>query len=139
MVEKLVGGILVLELYGPVTLGPETETFRRKIRELIAKGHLKIVLDLADVNYIDSVGQSSLVEALTTVRAHGGELKLLNLTKRIRDVLQLSRLMTMFDIHESLEAACRSFDRSVASATGHEPEPPSPSGQAPTPREPIDK
>jgi len=109
MVEKLVSGVIVLDLRGRIVLGPETEALRERVRRLLEAGHTRIVLNLEEVNYMDSSGLSTLVSSFTSVRMQGGELKLLNLTKRIRDLLLITKLSTVFEVYDSLEAARRSF------------------------------
>ncbi len=109
MVEKLVSGMILLDLRGRIVLGPETEALRERIKRLLEAGHRRIVLNLAEVSYVDSVGLSSLVASYTSVRKQGGDLKLLGLTRRIHDLLQITRLSTVFEIYDSLEAVERSF------------------------------
>lgn len=109
LVEKMVHDVLVLDARGRITLGDETEKLRTKIHECAQAGQLRIVLDLGEVTYVDSAGLSTLVAAYTTVRKQGGELKLLNLTRRIQDLLQITRLSTVFERYDSLPAALASF------------------------------
>lgn len=109
IVEKLVNGVIVLELRGRLTLGRETEAFRKKIRRLVDSGYTRIAVDLGEVSYIDSVGLSTLVAAFTTVRKTGGNLKLANLTQRVSGLIQITRLSMVFETYDSLEAAVRSF------------------------------
>jgi anti-sigma B factor antagonist len=90
-------------------LGEGSSTLRRTIKELIDKGHRKIVLNLYDVDYIDSSGIGELVSGYTTVRNAEGELKLLHLTKRVHDLLQITRLFTVFDVQSDEDTALRSF------------------------------
>ncbi len=109
MVEKLVAGVIVLDLRGHIALGPETEALRERVKRLLEAGHLRIVLNLAEVNYIDSSGLSTLVSCYASVRKQGGEMKLLKLTKRVHDLLLITKLSTVFDIYDSLADAQRSF------------------------------
>jgi anti-sigma B factor antagonist len=111
IVEKDVGGIILLSLRGRITLGKETEVLRSKIKELLDAGRLKIILDLGEVIYIDSVGLSTLVASYTTARKGGGDLKLLRLPRGVHHLLQITRLSTVFEIYNDLDAACRSFSR----------------------------
>ncbi len=104
-----VGEIAVVDFSGKITLGEGSSMLRRMIRELIDKGHRKILINLYDVDYIDSSGIGELVSAYTTVRTASGELKLLNLTRRVHDILQITRLFTVFDVQSDEEAALRSF------------------------------
>jgi len=109
MVEKLVGGVILLDLRGRLVLGEETEALRETVKRLLEAGHTRIVLNLAEVNYMDSSGLSALISSFTSARKQGGELKLLNLTKRIRDLLLITKLSTVFEVYDSLEDAQRSF------------------------------
>ncbi|MGA2607353.1 MAG: STAS domain-containing protein [Terriglobia bacterium] len=111
IVEKLMGGIILLDMRGRITLGRETEAFRRKIRELIDAGYKRLILDLGEITYIDSVGLGTLVASLTSVRKQGGDLKLLRLPQGVHQLLQITRLVTVFEIHNSLESALQAFDR----------------------------
>ena len=109
MVEKLVDNIMLLDLRGQVTLGEETEALRGRIKQLVEAGYTRIILNLADVNYIDSVGLSTLVASYTSARKRGGNVKLLHLTRRVHDLLQITRLSTVFEIFDDPEEAQRSF------------------------------
>jgi len=109
-VEKIVGGVLVLDIRGQITLGEETSVLREKVKGLVAAGHTRIILDLAEVNYIDSAGLATLVWVYTSARKQGGDVKLLHLTKRVRDLLQITRLSTVFELHDTLESAQQSFN-----------------------------
>jgi len=94
---------------GRITLGEGASTLRETIRSLIAKDQKKIILNLGEVSYIDSSGIGELVSGFTTVTNHGGVLKLLGLTKRVQDLLQITKLYTVFDIYDSETSAVRSF------------------------------
>jgi anti-sigma B factor antagonist len=104
-----VGEIAIMDFSGKITLGEGSSTLRNTIRGLVDKGHRKILINLFDVDYIDSSGIGELVSGFTTVRSAGGELKLLNLTRRVHDILQITRLFTVFDVQSEEEAALRSF------------------------------
>jgi anti-sigma B factor antagonist len=104
-----VGDIAVIDFSGKITLGEGSAILRTTIRELIERGHRKILLNLADVDYIDSSGIGELVSAYTAVRTVSGEMKLLQLTRRVHDILQITRLVTVFDVQSEEEAALRSF------------------------------
>ncbi len=110
IVEKAINDVLVLDMRGRITLGPETETLREKVKQLVEAGHSRLILDLGEVNYIDSVGLSTLVRSCTWARTQGGDLKLLRLTKRVHDLLQITRLSTAFEIFDTLDEAQRSFE-----------------------------
>jgi anti-sigma B factor antagonist len=103
------GGVAIIDFSGKITLGEGSATLRRMIRELIDQGHRKIIVNLYDVDYIDSSGIGELVSAYTTVRGAEGELKLLHLTKRVHDLLQITRLYTVFDVQTDENAAVQSF------------------------------
>jgi len=104
-----IGEIAIMDFSGKITLGEGSSTLRKTIRDLVDKGHRKILINLFDVDYIDSSGIGELVSAYTTVRSSGGELKLLNLTRRVHDILQITRLFTVFDVQSEEEVALRSF------------------------------
>ena len=101
--------ITIVDLSGQIKLGEGSSIVRDTVKDLLAKGHKKILLNLADVNYIDSSGIGELVSAFTSVRNQGGELKLLNLTKKVNDLLQLTKLFTVFDVYSDEHTAVRSF------------------------------
>src|SRR5215813_3799527 len=106
---RQVDGITIVDLSGRITLGEGSVILRDTVRELIGKGNKKIVLNLGDVNYIDSSGIGELVSAFTTVRNQGGELKLLNLTKKVHDLLQITKLYTVFDVKDDEKTAIKAF------------------------------
>jgi anti-sigma B factor antagonist len=108
-----VGDITLIEAAGRITLGENVSQLRDQIRELIDGGHTKILLNLADVTYIDSSGIGELVTAYTTVKRNGGMLKLLKLTKRIQDLLQITKLSTVFEVFEDESKALKSFSDST--------------------------
>jgi anti-sigma B factor antagonist len=105
-----VSHVTIVDITGRITLGEETGKLRDAVRQLIAAGNKKIVLNLAKVDYIDSSGVGELVGSFTTVRNAGGELKLLNLTKKVHDVLNVTKLYTVFDIKDDEFTAIKSFD-----------------------------
>jgi anti-sigma B factor antagonist len=106
---RQVDGISVMDLSGRITLGEGSVILRDKIRELLAQGNKKILLNLGDVTYIDSSGIGELVSAFTAVRKDGGELKLLNLTKKVHDLLQITKLYTVFDVKDDEATAIGAF------------------------------
>jgi anti-sigma B factor antagonist len=106
---RQVDGITILDLSGRITLGEGSVTIRDAVRDVLAKGSNKILLNLGDINYIDSSGIGELVSGFTTVTNSGGQLKLLSLTKRVKDLLQITKLYTVFDVHDDEAAAIRSF------------------------------
>jgi anti-sigma B factor antagonist len=107
--NRQVNGVTVVDMSGRITLGEGSVVLRESIRDLVAKGQKKILLNLGDVTYIDSSGIGELVSAFTTVRNQGGELKLLNLTKKVHDLLQITKLYTVFDIKDDETSAVGSF------------------------------
>jgi anti-sigma B factor antagonist len=111
---RQVGGVTIVDISGRVVLGEESAALRNLVCDLLNKGHRKILFNLGDVNYIDSSGLGSLVSAFTSVRKQEGELKLLNLTNKVQDVMQIAKLYTVFDIMDNEEAAVKSFGQSAA-------------------------
>jgi anti-sigma B factor antagonist len=106
---RQVGDVTVIDAAGRITLGEGTSTLRDAIRETVAGGQKKVLLNLGEVNYIDSSGIGELVSAFTSVTNQGGQLKLLNLNKRIQDLLQITKLYTVFEAHDDEATAIRSF------------------------------
>lgn len=106
---RQVDGITIVDCSGRITLGEGSVTLRDAVRELLSKGQKKILLNLGDVNYIDSSGIGELVSAFTTVRNQGGDLKLLNLTKKVHDLLQITKLYTVFDVKDDEAVAVKAF------------------------------
>jgi anti-sigma B factor antagonist len=105
-----VSHVTIVDINGRITLGEETGLLRDTVRRLLAQDKKKIVLNLAHVDYIDSSGVGELVSSFTTVRNSGGELKLLALTKKVQDVLYITKLYTVFDIKDDEFTAVKSFD-----------------------------
>ncbi len=103
------GPVTVVDISGRITLGEESALLRKTVRGLLDDQRTKIVLNLADVNYIDSAGIGELVSAYTAVKKSGGELKLLHLTKKVHDLIQITKLYTVFDVHSDENAALHSF------------------------------
>jgi anti-sigma B factor antagonist len=106
---RTVGDVHILDCSGKITLGEGTMAIRSTVREVLKKGSKKIVLNLADVNYIDSSGIGELVSSYTTVANQGGQLKLLNLTKKIHELLAITKLLTVFQVFDDERAAVGSF------------------------------
>lgn len=107
--NRQVDGVTVVDMSGRITLGEGSVVLRDTIRDLVGKGQKKILLNLGDVTYIDSSGIGELVSAFTAVRREGGELKLLKLTKKVHDLLQITKLYTVFDIKDDETVAIQSF------------------------------
>jgi len=106
---RQVDGVSIVDCSGRITLGEGSVVLRDTVKDLLAKGQKKILLNLGDVNYIDSSGIGELVSAYTTVKNQGGELKLLNLTKKVHDLLQITKLYTVFDVKDDEATAVKSF------------------------------
>ena len=106
---RQVDGVSIVDCSGRITLGEGSVVLRDTIKDLLAKGQKKILLNLGDVNYIDSSGIGELVSAYTTVKNQGGELKLLKLTKKVHDLLQITKLYTVFDVKDDEASAISSF------------------------------
>jgi len=107
--SRQVSGVTVVDMSGRITLGEGSVVLRDTVRDLVAKGEKKILLNLGDVTYIDSSGIGELVSAFTSVRNQQGQLKLLKLTKKVHDLLQITKLYTVFDIYDDEAAALGTF------------------------------
>jgi anti-sigma B factor antagonist len=111
---RQVGGVTIVDISGRIVLGQESAALRDEILDLLSKGHKQILLNLADVDHIDSMGLGALVSAFASVRKQGGELKLLNLTDKATDLMQVTKLYTIFDILNDEAAGVKSFGQSTA-------------------------
>lgn len=109
LATRQVGDVTVVDVSGRITLGEGSSTLRNEVRDLAAGGQKKILLNLGDVSYIDSSGIGELVSGFTTIANQGGALKLLNLTKRVEDLLQITKLYTVFEVFDDEAKAVRSF------------------------------
>ena len=107
--QRAVGSVMILDLKGKITLGEGDEALKDKINSLILQGHKKMLLNLADVPYIDSAGLGEIVRTYSTVSRQGGQLKLVNLTKRITDLLMITKLLTVFETFDNEQEALKSF------------------------------
>lgn len=107
--ERPSGDVMILDVQGKLTIGEGDELLKDKINSLIQQGHKKLILNLEGVPYVDSAGLGEIVRTYTTVSRQGGNLKLLNLTKRIEDLLSITKLLTVFDTYESEQEALNSF------------------------------
>jgi len=107
---RQVGDVSVVDVAGRITLGEGSSALRDALRGLVSGGQKKILLNLGEVSYIDSSGIGELVSGFTTVTNNGGQLKLLNLAKRVKDLLQITKLYTVFDVREDEADAVRSFE-----------------------------
>jgi anti-sigma B factor antagonist len=111
---RQVGGVTIVDISGRIVLGEESAALRKLVCDLLDKGQKNILFNLADVNYIDSSGLGNMVGSFTSVRKQGGELKLLHLTNKVQDLLQITRLYTVFDIQDDEATAIKSFGQSAA-------------------------
>ncbi|MEE8130151.1 MAG: STAS domain-containing protein [Vicinamibacterales bacterium] len=107
--ERASGDVMILDLKGKLTIGEGDELLKDKINSLIQQGHRKLLMNLEGVPYVDSAGLGEIVRTYTTVSRQGGSLKLLNLTKRIEDLLAITKLLTVFDTYDSEQEALDSF------------------------------
>ncbi len=107
--SRTVGDVHILDCAGKITLGEGTMAIRNAVREVLKNGGKKIVLNLSEVNYIDSSGIGELVSTYTTVTNQSGQLKLLNLTKKIQELLQITKLLTVFSVYDNEQKAISSF------------------------------
>lgn len=106
---RQIGDVTVIDAAGRITLGEGSTTFREAIKDLVAKGRTKVLLNLGEISYIDSSGIGEMVSGFTSVSNAGGQLKLLNLTKRVQDLLQITKLYTVFEVFDDEAAALASF------------------------------
>jgi anti-sigma B factor antagonist len=109
IVERQVSDVVVLDLHGKILIGEGDDALREAVTKLVDGGKTKILLNLADVPYVDSAGLGEIVRCYTTVSRKGGRLKLLNLTKKIQDLLAITKLLTVFETYESEDEAVKSF------------------------------
>jgi anti-sigma B factor antagonist len=107
--QRLVDDVVIIDVVGKLTLSEGDELLRDKVNSLVQQGQKKILLNLAEVPYIDSAGLGEIVRTYTTVSKAGGSLKLLNLTKRIQDLLAITKLLTVFEVYDSEADALKSF------------------------------
>ena len=110
---RQVDGVTIVDLSGRITLGEGSVVLRDLVRDLLTKGSKRILLNLGDVTYIDSSGIGELVSGFTTVSNQGGQLKLLSLTKKVHDLLQITKLYTVFDVHDDEAKAIGAFEKSA--------------------------
>ncbi len=109
LTNRQVGDVTVIDVVGRITLGEGASVLRDELRDLVKKDQKKILLNMREVTYIDSSGIGELVSAYTSITNQGGHLKLLGLTHRVKDLLQITKLYTVFDVHEDEAHAVRSF------------------------------
>jgi anti-sigma B factor antagonist len=109
MTDREVNGVSVIDLEGRIVLGEESNSFRERVKSLLAAGKKKIVLNLANVSYIDSAGLGTLVATFHSARSQGATLKLAHLGQKFKEVLQVTKLMTVFDTYDTEAAAIQSF------------------------------
>lgn len=113
LTKRTVDGIVVVQCNGRIVFGEESSLLRDEVKKSIADGNKKIVLNLGEVNYIDSGGLGTLVALHTTAHNAGGTIKLANLTKRVGDLLQVTKLLTVFEVHDSEYAALEAFRKAA--------------------------
>ena len=101
--------VVIMDLAGRITIGEGTIVLRNRIQKMLEDGDRKFLLNLTDVDYIDSSGLGELVSSFTTVKNKEGQLKLLGLTRRVRDLMQITKLLTVFDVYDSEPEALKSF------------------------------
>jgi anti-sigma B factor antagonist len=109
IVERQVGDVVILDLHGKILIGEGDDALREAVTKLVDSGKTKLLLNLADVPYVDSAGLGEIVRCYTTVSKKGGKLKLLNLTKKIQDLLSITKLLTVFETFEDESEAVKSF------------------------------
>ena len=108
--ERTVGDVVIVDVAGKITLGDGGDVaLRDKMRSLIQQDHKKVLLNLGEVSYVDSAGLGEIVQSYSTVTKNGGKLKLLNVTKRIKDLLSITKLLTVFECHDNEADALKSF------------------------------
>ena len=107
--KRKLDDVVILDLAGRITIGEGTIMLRGRIRDLMQEGNRKFLLNLAEIDYIDSSGLGELVSSFTTVRNQAGQLKLLGLTHRVRDLMQITKLLTVFDVFDREAEALKSF------------------------------
>lgn len=106
-----INGVTILDISGRITMGEGSVALRERVRDQIATGRQQIIINLADVDYVDSSGLGELISAFTTAKNRGVTLKLLNLTKRIDELMQITKLYTVFDVYDDEDAAINSFTK----------------------------
>jgi anti-sigma B factor antagonist len=109
IVERQVGDVTILDLHGKILIGEGDDALRDAVTKLVDSGKTKLLLNLAEVPYVDSAGLGEIVRCYTTVSKKGGKLKLLNLTKKIQDLLSITKLLTVFETFENESEAVKSF------------------------------
>jgi anti-sigma B factor antagonist len=109
IVERSVNDVVILDLHGKILIGEGDDALREAVTKLVDGGKTKILLNLADVPYVDSAGLGEIVRCYTTVSRKNGKLKLVNLTKKIQDLLAITKLLTVFETYDSEEDGVRSF------------------------------
>ncbi len=109
IVERQVQDVTILDLHGKILIGEGDEALRDAVNKAVDAGKTKLLLNLADVPYVDSAGLGEIVRCYTTVSRKGGKLKLINLTKKIQDLLSITKLLTVFEVFEAEDEAVRSF------------------------------
>jgi anti-sigma B factor antagonist len=109
IVERLINDVTILDLHGKIMIGEGDDVLRDSVSKVVESGKTKIILNLGEVDYVDSAGLGEIVRCYTTVSRKGGRLKLIHLTKKIRDLLSITKLLTVFETFDSEDEAVRSF------------------------------
>jgi anti-sigma B factor antagonist len=109
IVERQVGDVIILDIQGKILIGEGDDALREAVTRLVESGTKKILLNLAEVPYVDSAGLGEIVRCYTTVSKQGGRLKLINLTRKIQDLLAITKLLTVFETYDSEDEGVRSF------------------------------
>ncbi|MBN2410336.1 STAS domain-containing protein [candidate division KSB1 bacterium] len=109
MIERIENGIVVLELSGKIMGGPDAATLNEKLHDLVESGNTRVVADLSNVNWMNSSGLGILINALTTIRNAGGDLKLASITEKIKSLLKITKLLTVFSTYDNTDDAVKSF------------------------------
>jgi anti-sigma B factor antagonist len=111
MTERMVDGVSVLDLEGRIVLGEESGALRERVKSMLNENRKRIILNMGNVSYIDSAGLGALVASFTSAKNQGANLKLVNLGSKFREVLQVTKLLTVFDVYDSEQAAIASFPK----------------------------
>ena len=117
MTDREVDGVSVVTLEGRIVLGEESNTFREKLKSLLAEGKKKIVLNMVNIKYIDSAGLGTLVAAHVSAKTQGASVRLCHLGQKFHEILQMTKLLTVFDVYDTEAAAVSSFQSSLAAST----------------------
>ncbi|HEY0545760.1 MAG TPA: STAS domain-containing protein [Pyrinomonadaceae bacterium] len=118
--DRQIGNVIILNIDGDLRIGEGSDALRKAIGRLLAEGQQRILLNMAHVAYIDSSGLGELIASYLTLQKKGGEIKLLRLTQRVRELMSITKLLTVFDVYEDESAALISFKGYVSDVTQHQ-------------------